>query len=143
MAKAKDGGYVGVSYARFALLDATTGKALTSGIPGADANGIYKVTTSTDGGVASAALSGLAPSVTRIWGNNSVADISVGKAQPSVALTINFLAHDVLAAILVHSHRIQLHSMAFLWYFYSFSAILIFAENYNKYHLWQTVHKHS
>lgn len=100
MAKAKDGGYVGVSYARFALLDATTGKALTSGIPGADANGIYKVTTSQDGGVSSAALSGLAPSVTRIWGNNSVADISVGKAQPSVALTINFLAHDVLAAIL-------------------------------------------
>nr|DAQ19890.1 MAG TPA: hypothetical protein [Caudoviricetes sp.] len=33
--------------------------------------------------------------------------------------------------------------MAFLWYFYSFSAILIFAENYNKYHLWQTIHKHS
>lgn len=31
MAKAKDGGYVGVSYARFALLDAMTGKALTSG----------------------------------------------------------------------------------------------------------------
>lgn len=50
---------------------------------------------------------------------------------------------DSVILLYIHSHRIQLHSMAFLWYFYSFSAILIFAENYNKYHLWQTVHKHS
>lgn len=100
MVKAKDGGYIGVAYARFALVDPTTGKAIPDGIPGADENGIYKVTTKVDGGVATANLSGLAPSVTRIWGNNAVADISTGKAQPSMALGINFLAHQVLAAIL-------------------------------------------
>lgn len=100
--KAKDGGYIGVDSARLALVDATTGKALTGdkGIPGADSNGIYTVTTKIDGGVATANLSGLAPSVTRIWGNNSVADISVGKAQPSVAFAANFLNHLVLAAVL-------------------------------------------
>lgn len=101
MAKKKDGGYVGVAYARFAIKD-ETGKPIADADAGltTDNNGIYKVTTTEDGGVASAALSGLAPSVTRIWGNNSVADISVGKAQPSVALTINFLNHIVLNKIL-------------------------------------------
>lgn len=100
MAKAKDGGYIGVAYARFALINPDTGIAIPDGIPGADENGIYKVTTKVDGGVSTANLSGLAPSVTRIWGNNAVADISTGKAQPSMALGINFLSHQVLAAIL-------------------------------------------
>jgi len=100
--KAKDGGYIGVDSARLALIDPTTGKALNgdAGIPGADANGIYTVSTKIDGGVATANLSGLAPSVTRVWGNNAVADISVGKAQPSIAFTANFLNHLVLAAVL-------------------------------------------
>ncbi|WP_334427235.1 MULTISPECIES: phage tail protein [unclassified Levilactobacillus] len=100
--KAKDGGYIGVDSARLALIDSTTGKAISgdAGIPGADANGIYTVSTKIDGGVATANLSGLAPSVTRIWGNNAVADISVGKAQPSVAFTANFLNHLVLASVL-------------------------------------------
>lgn len=98
----KDGGFIGVSTARLALIDEQTGVALTgdAGIPGADENGIYTVTTKMDGGVSSAALSGLAATVTRIWGNNSVADISIGKAQPSVAFTTNFLNHYVESAIL-------------------------------------------
>lgn len=100
--KAKDGGFIGVSKARLALIDDTTGVALTgdAGIPGADANGIYTVTSKIDGGVSSAAISGLAASITRIWGNNDVVDISVGKAQPSVAFTTNFLNHMVESAIL-------------------------------------------
>ncbi|WP_282803942.1 phage tail protein [Secundilactobacillus kimchicus] len=97
---AKDGGYIGVQYARFALIDRVTGKPIVDGIPGADENGIYKVSTKIDGGVTQAQLSGLAPSVTRIWGNNAVSDISIGKSQPSVAFTTNFLNHKVLAAIL-------------------------------------------
>lgn len=98
--KAKDGGYIGVSYARLAVLDPVTGKAMPGAIPGADANGIYKVSTKGDGGVANASLSGLAPSVTRIWGSNSIVDVSTGKAQPSVAFTTNFLNHQALAAVL-------------------------------------------
>ncbi|ANZ70374.1 phage tail protein [Pediococcus claussenii] len=101
MAKPKDGGYVGVSYARFSLKDAN-GKTINDDVEGLtkDNNGIYTVTTTEDGGVASANLTGLAPTVTRIWGNNEVADISVGQAQPSVALTINFLNHIILNKIL-------------------------------------------
>ncbi len=98
--KAKDGGYIGVNGARLAILDATTGKAVPGAIPGADANGIYTISTKKDGGLATANLSGLAPSTTRIWGNNSIVDISVGKAQPAVAFTSNFLNHKVLAAII-------------------------------------------
>lgn len=97
---AKDGGYIGVQYARFALIDRATGKAIPDAIPGADANGIYKVTTAIDGGVSQAQLSGLAPSITRIYGNNAIADISVGKSQPSVQFTTNFLNHKVAAAVL-------------------------------------------
>jgi len=98
----RDGGFIGVTKARLALIDQQTGVAIAgdAGIPGADENGIYTVTTKMDGGVSSAALSGLAATITRIWGNNAVADISIGKAQPSVAFTTNFLNHLVEAAIL-------------------------------------------
>lgn len=98
--KAKDGGYVGVDGARLMLrnADGTPNTSATGLAP--DSNGIYTVTTALDGGVTGATLSGLAQTIARVWGNNEIADITVGKAQPSVAFTTNFLNHIILNKVL-------------------------------------------
>lgn len=91
-----DGGVIGVQTARIALIN-EAGQVLTGdkGLPNAQ-NGIYTVTTKNDGGITTANLTGLAPSITRVWGNDLIADLSVGRAQPSMSFATNFMDYNVL-----------------------------------------------
>lgn len=94
MAK-RNGGTVGIKTARLALFDENGVIDKTFGD-----NGIYTIKTQEDGGVATANITGLAPTTTKIWGNNAMVDIAVGSIQPSVAFTTNFLNHDILNRVL-------------------------------------------
>lgn len=92
----KDGGTIGIKLARIALLDANN-NVLTGdkGLPNAT-NGIYTVTPESDGGMVTANITGLSPSINRLWGGDQMVAVSIGKAQPSVSFATNFLNFDVL-----------------------------------------------
>lgn len=96
------GGYIGLAKAKFALLD-DDGYVITSSGLNDSNNGIYEVTLSKDLGINAASLTGLAGSLTSVYGNNTRAKMSVGKAQPSVSLTINALDFEALNKILGRS----------------------------------------
>lgn len=85
---------VGVKGIRMAIIDPTTGK-IVKGDKGLSDNGIFDARGKVALGVTQANITGLAPSVTKIWGNNLLQDQSIGKAQPSVAANFNDLPHDV------------------------------------------------
>lgn len=87
------GGIVGLAGAKFALLD--NNNAIITGANGVgDSTGIYTVTSNDDLGMNSANITGLAPTLTAIFGNNEKVDTSVGKPQPSIALVVNALDVD-------------------------------------------------
>lgn len=93
------GGLTGLSGAKLALLD-DNGAIIKGSMGIGDATGVYTVTAQNDLGMASANLTGLAPTLTAIYGNNVKTDVSVGKAQPSVALVINALDVDTKYRVL-------------------------------------------
>lgn len=88
------GGLVGLAGARFALLD-DNGTIIkgAQGI-GDSSTGIYTVSAKADLGMASANITGLAPTLTDVFGNNVKVDTSVGKPKPSVALVANAMDAD-------------------------------------------------
>ena len=92
---------VGVKGIRMAIIDPTTGK-IVKGDKGLSDNGIFDARGKVALGVTQANITGLAPSVTKIWGNDLLQDQSIGKAQPSVAANFNDLPHDVLEKALGH-----------------------------------------
>ncbi|WP_288528299.1 phage tail protein [uncultured Secundilactobacillus sp.] len=92
---------VGVKGLRMAIIDPVKGTVLT-GDDGLNESGIYEVFGKEAQGVTQANITGLAPSVTKIWGNNILQDQSVGKAQPSVAATFNNLPHAIMEKALGH-----------------------------------------
>ncbi|MBQ0836234.1 MULTISPECIES: phage tail protein [Lactiplantibacillus] len=93
------GGYIGLQKAKLALLD-DNNKVITSGGLNDDGDGIYTVTVSEDLGANAASLTGLAGSTTSVYGNNTRVKMSVGKAQPSIALTVNAFNYETLNKIL-------------------------------------------
>lgn len=93
------GGYIGLQKAQFALIG-DDGYTVTSGGLDDSNNGIYDVTIAKDLGINAASLTGLAGSLTSVWGNNTRAKMSVGKAQPSVSVTPNALDYEILNQIL-------------------------------------------
>lgn len=92
---------VGVKGIRMAMINPDTGKVIT-GAAGLTENGIFDARGKVAKGVTQANISGLAPSVTPLWGNNILQDQSVGKAKPSVAANFNDLPHDILEKALGH-----------------------------------------
>ncbi|MGF7437897.1 phage tail protein [Lentilactobacillus senioris] len=92
---------VGVKGILMAMINPETGKVIT-GAEGLTEKGIFDARGKVAKGVTQANISGMAPSVTKIWGNNILQDQSVGKAQPSVAANFNDLPHDVLEKALGH-----------------------------------------
>lgn len=93
------GGYIGLQKAKLALLDSNN-KVITSGGLNDGGDGIYTVTVSEDLGANAASLTGVAGSTTSVYGNNTRVKMSVGKAQPSVALTVNAFNYETLNKIL-------------------------------------------
>lgn len=93
------GGLVGIAGAKLALLD-DNGSIIKGDAGIGDATGVYTVTAQNDLGMASANLTGLAPTLTPVYGNNTKVDTSVGKAQPSIALVINALDVDTKYRVL-------------------------------------------
>lgn len=92
---------VGVKGIRMAIIDPKTGL-IVKGEKGLSESGIFDARGKTALGVTQANITGLAPTVTKIWGNDILQDQSIGKAQPSVAANFNDLPHDVLEKILGH-----------------------------------------
>lgn len=86
-------GVVGLSMVRLALVDPTT-QQIIAGDDGLSETGIYAVDYK-DQGSTTANITGLEGSTTKIYGNDTTQDTSIGAAAPSVAWTANNLALDV------------------------------------------------
>lgn len=57
--------------------------------------GLFKVDLQSSLGATQANITGLAPSVSRVYGSNYVAEVNTGSEQPSVALAANDIPHGV------------------------------------------------
>lgn len=86
---------VGIKGLRMALIDPKTGKVI-AGEDGFSENGIFDARGRVAQGLSEANITGIAPSVTKVWGNDILQDQSVGKSQPSVAASFNNLPHEIL-----------------------------------------------
>jgi hypothetical protein len=79
---------VGVKLVKVALVD--DNQKIITGEEGLSQDGIYTIDNK-DLGTKSANITGLAGTITKIYGNNSAQDVTVGTAAPTVALDINNL----------------------------------------------------
>lgn len=57
--------------------------------------GLFKVDLQSSLGATQANITGLAPTVTRVYGSNYVAEVNTGAEQPSIALAANDIPHGV------------------------------------------------
>lgn len=73
--------------------DGDKGKVFTK--TGQEIKGLFKVDLQSSHGATQANITGLAPSVTRVYGSNSVAEVNIGVEQPSIALAANDIPHGV------------------------------------------------
>ena len=86
---------VGVKGLRMALINPETMQVIT-GEDGFSESGIFDAQGRVAKGLSEANITGLAPSITKVWGNDQLQDQSVGKSQPSVATNFNDLPHEIL-----------------------------------------------
>ncbi|MCX2455624.1 phage tail protein [Lacticaseibacillus nasuensis] len=63
---------------------------------GLSETGIFEVNLATSKGVTTANITGLAATITKIYGSNAVADSSVGIPAPQVALSANDMPHEIV-----------------------------------------------
>lgn len=71
-------------------------------ITGEELKGLFKVDMASSKGATQANITGLAPSVTRVYGSNQVAEVEVGNEQPSIVLGANDIPHiiyDILSGL--------------------------------------------
>lgn len=57
--------------------------------------GLFKIDLASSYGATQANISGLAPSVSRVYGSNFVAEVNTGAEQPSIALAANDIPHVI------------------------------------------------
>ena len=62
---------------------------------GQEIKGLFKVDLQSSLGATQANITGLAPSVSRVYGSNFVAEVNTGAEQPSVALAANDIPHVI------------------------------------------------
>lgn len=75
------------------VFDPTTGEEL---------KGLFKIDMASSKGATQANITGLAPSVSRVYGSNQVAEVDVGNEQPSIAIGANDIPHviyDILSGL--------------------------------------------
>lgn len=84
----------GLADFQLALTD-DTGKIITDPDTGLGASGIFKVDLNSSKGSTQANVSGLAPTVTKVYGSNAVAEQTVGVESPSIALAANDIPHII------------------------------------------------
>lgn len=84
---------VGLYQIQLALVDESQ-KLISGTGTGLGTDGIYTVDHK-DLGTKTANITGLAGTITKIYGNNNVQDVTVGTSEPSVALDINNLNYQV------------------------------------------------
>ena len=82
---------IGFSYARIAMLDGTTEKVLLADA-GLSESGIFKVDAPSSKGVISAAIAGLGPTITKIYGSNRAVGVS---GQGAGNVTVTFAVNDL------------------------------------------------
>lgn len=73
--------------------DGDKGKVFTKS--GQEIKGLFKVDLQSSLGATQANITGLAPSVNRVYGSNFVAEVNTGAEQPSIALAANDIPHGV------------------------------------------------
>lgn len=73
--------------------DGDKGKVFTKS--GQEIKGLFKVDLQSSLGATQANITGLAPSVNRVYGSNFVAEVNSGAEQPSIALAANDIPHGV------------------------------------------------
>lgn len=73
--------------------DGDKGKVYTKS--GQEIKGLFKVDLQSSLGATQANITGLAPSVNRVYGSNFVAEVNTGAEQPSIALAANDIPHGV------------------------------------------------
>lgn len=84
---------VGLYKIQLALVDAQQ-KLISGTGAGLGTDGIYSIDHK-DLGTKTANITGLAGTITKIYGNNNVQDVTVGTSEPSVALDINNLDYKI------------------------------------------------
>lgn len=60
-----------------------------------EVKGLFKIDLASSYGATQANISGLAPSVSRVYGSNFVAEVNTGAEQPSIALAANDIPHVI------------------------------------------------
>lgn len=91
---------VGVNNLKVALVDAKT-QQLVSGAEGLSVSGILEIGDESLG-INQADISGLNPSQSKVYGSNKLQNVTVGKAEPTLKVTINDLEASVKEKILGH-----------------------------------------
>ena len=86
---------VGIKGLRMALIDPETLQVIT-GDDGFSETGIFDARGRVAKGLSEANITGIAPAITKVWGNDQLQDQSVGKSQPSVATNFNDLPYEIL-----------------------------------------------
>jgi len=86
--------YVGLKSFTVGMLD-EKGQLIKDTTKGLSEQGIFEANLTTAMGATQANITGLAPSLQKIFGSNAVADNSVGVAQPQVVLGANNLPHEI------------------------------------------------
>lgn len=84
---------VGLYQIQLALVDAQQ-KLISGADTGLSTDGVYTVDHK-DLGTKTANITGLAGTITKIYGNNNVQDVTVGTSEPTVALNINNLDYKI------------------------------------------------
>lgn len=64
-------------------------------VSGEQIKGLFKIDLQSSLGATQANINGLAPTVQRVYGSNTVAEVNVGSEQPSVALAANDIPHEI------------------------------------------------
>ena len=86
---------VGIKGLRMALIDPETLQVI-AGDSGFSETGIFDARGRVAKGLSEANITGIAPAITKVWGNDQLQDQSVGKSQPSVATNFNDLPYEIL-----------------------------------------------
>ena len=89
----KDGNVITDSNSGGFPYDGDKGKVFTKS--GQEIKGLFKVDLQSSLGATQANITGLAPSVNRVYGSNFVAEVNSGAEQPSIALAANDIPHGV------------------------------------------------
>lgn len=64
-------------------------------VSGEEIKGLFKIDMASSKGATQANITGLAPTVNKVYGSNAVAEANVGSEQPSIALAANDIPHVI------------------------------------------------